>query len=168
MTKLKNSNCDKAWKLKLWQNSNTFVTTLKLKLWPNSKTQVGTKLKNLNCNRTQKLKLLPNSKTQIVTIPKLSQFFVNCFLLQKFCDIFQHKKNHTLTAKGCVQGSFFRYSQCFSFFPGTPGRGKQSYCLSKHLCIYLLQQAERHKSWSWCSQPKRLTPHTIDIIVLHI
>ena len=48
MTKLKNSNCDKTWKLKLRRKSKTKIVT-KLK------TQIVTKLKNLNCEETQKL-----------------------------------------------------------------------------------------------------------------
>ena len=103
MTKVKNSNCDKTWQLKLWQNSkNQIVTKLKisncdntqkLKLGKTSKTQIVTKLKNSNsdktqilklcqnsnCDKTQKLKLWQNSKTQIVTKLKIS----NCDKTQK-------------------------------------------------------------------------------------
>ena len=66
MTKLKNSNCDKAPKLKGWQNSKSqSVTKLKLwkksktlnvkklTLWQNSKTLFKKKLKkNSNCDKT--------------------------------------------------------------------------------------------------------------------
>ena len=67
ITKLKNSNCDKTQKLKLWQNSKTWIVTKlkksncdknqKLKWGQNSKTEFATKLKNWNCDQTQKLKL---------------------------------------------------------------------------------------------------------------
>ena len=63
VTKLRNSNCDKTQKLKLWQNSNTQIVT-KVE---NSETEIVTKLKNSNCDKTQKLKFWQNSKTQIVT-----------------------------------------------------------------------------------------------------
>ena len=53
VTKLKNSNCDKTQKLKLWQ------------LQMGKKTQKVTKLKNSNVT---KLKMWQNSKTQIVTL----------------------------------------------------------------------------------------------------
>ena len=55
MTKLKNSNCDKTKKLKLWKNP-------KLKLLQNSKPQIVTKLKKSNCDKTQNLELWKNSK----------------------------------------------------------------------------------------------------------
>ena len=45
VTKIKNSNCDKTQKLKLWQNS---------------KTQIATKLENLNCDKTKKSELWQN------------------------------------------------------------------------------------------------------------
>ena len=45
VTKLKNSNCDKTHKLKLWQNS---------------KTETETKHKNFKCDKIQKLQLLQN------------------------------------------------------------------------------------------------------------
>ena len=59
VTKVKNLNCDKSQKLKLWKlktsicdknqieekNQKLIVTTQKLKLWPNSKTQMVTMLK---------------------------------------------------------------------------------------------------------------------------
>ena len=59
---IKNSNCDKTQKLKLWQNSKSkMVTKLKnfngdktqkLKLWHNLSTQIVTKLKNSSCDKT--------------------------------------------------------------------------------------------------------------------
>ena len=89
--KLKNSNCDKTLKLKLWQNSKTHsdkTQKLKLlkknsknlcetkpKLWQNlrtqtmtkkySKNQIVTKLKNSNCDESQIV--IKIKKTQLVT-----------------------------------------------------------------------------------------------------
>ena len=78
VVKLKNSNCDKTQKLKLWWNSKTQIVinlkisnceetqkliglqNSKLKLWVNSKTKNGTKLKKSNFDKTQKLKLWQN------------------------------------------------------------------------------------------------------------
>ena len=47
VTKLKNWNCDKTQKFKLWHNSKTenCYKSQKLQLWKNSKTQIVTKLK---------------------------------------------------------------------------------------------------------------------------
>ena len=94
--KLKNSNCDKTQKHKLWQNSITQIViklnsngdkTQKLNLWQLKKskcdkTQLVTKLnmwQNSTCDKTPiltKLKLWQNSscdKTQIVTKLKLRE-----------------------------------------------------------------------------------------------
>ena len=58
MTKLKNSNCEKTKKLKLWQNSiSNRDQTQKLK--------IVTKI-NSNCDKTQKLKLWQNLTVVIV------------------------------------------------------------------------------------------------------
>ena len=94
--KIKNYDCDKTQKLKLWQNSKTYCDkTQKLKLWQNSKAKIVTKLKNSNgekltsdssdiCDSSDKkiqshffffclsLKLWQNSKTQIMTKLKKS------------------------------------------------------------------------------------------------
>ena len=51
MTILRNSNCDKSQKLKLWPNWR------KIKLWQNPNAQIVTKLKSSNCDKTQKLNL---------------------------------------------------------------------------------------------------------------
>ena len=100
MTKLKNSNCDKTQKLKLWPNLRTqMATKLKksicdktqiLKLWQNSKSQIVTKLKNSNCDKTQKLKLwqLKNSncdKTQKLKLWPNSKT-PNCEKINSNCD----------------------------------------------------------------------------------
>ena len=64
MTKLRDSNCDKTQKLKLWQNSKTHIVT-KVKVWQNSngdKNQiVKKKSKATQCDKTQTV------TTQIVT-----------------------------------------------------------------------------------------------------
>ena len=52
--KLKDPNCDKTLKLKLWQNSKIWIMA-KLK-----QKQIVKKLKNLNCDKTQKIKLGQN------------------------------------------------------------------------------------------------------------
>ena len=56
VTKLKNSNCDRTQKLKLWPNS-------KLKLGKNPNTQIVQKVKNANGDKTQKVKLCKFFKT---------------------------------------------------------------------------------------------------------
>ena len=117
VTKLKNSNCDKSQKLRLWQysktqivtnltnskcyktqNSNCYKTIKKKKLWQNSKTKILTKLKNSNCNKTKKLKLWPtqkinfwqNSKTQRAWLHRetMDFFLVKTMLLKKFWSFF--------------------------------------------------------------------------------
>ena len=78
--KVKNSNCDKTEKHKLWQSSKTQIETKfkkktqivnkktkRVKLWQNLKTQIVNKLK-ANCDKTQKNKLGQNLKTQMVTV----------------------------------------------------------------------------------------------------
>ena len=55
MAKLKNSNCDKTKKYKLWQNSKTQIVTIL------QKTQIVTKLKNSNYDQTQIVAKLKNS-----------------------------------------------------------------------------------------------------------
>ena len=68
MTKLKNSNCDKTQKYKLWKkhknsnreklkNSNCEKKNLNTQLSPNSKTQIVTKHKETHYDKTQKMKL---------------------------------------------------------------------------------------------------------------
>ena len=52
MTKLKNSNCDKTQKLKVWQKTQN----VKKK-----------KFKNLNCDKTEKNQIVTKFKIQIVT-----------------------------------------------------------------------------------------------------
>ena len=136
MTKLKNSKCDRTWKLKFWQNSNTFVTKSKIKLWQNSKTQIGTNLKNLNCDQTQKLKLWPNSKSQIVTIPKLLQFFVNCFLVKPVCDIFQQKKMTHWQPRDVFRAVFLRYSQYFFSYLELPNKAN-SLIVCQNTCVFI-------------------------------
>ena len=99
VTKLKNSNCDKTQKLKLWPNSKTetetkhknfkcdeipktkFVTKLtKKKLWQNS-TQLVTKLKNSYCDKTWKLKLWQKHLDTLTTDHSQGSFsqFLRCF-----------------------------------------------------------------------------------------
>ena len=74
--KLKNSNCDKTQKLKLWLNSKTHIV-IKLELWWNSKTEIVIKLKTLKGNKTKKK--VKNSKAQVQT--KLNNS--NCDKTQK-------------------------------------------------------------------------------------
>ena len=63
VTKLRNTNCDKAQKLKLWQNSETQITTkLQNSNCDNSKTQIVTKFKKSNCDK-KKLKNSNCNKT---------------------------------------------------------------------------------------------------------
>ena len=57
MAKLKNSNCDKTQKNKLWQNL---------------KDQIVTKLKNSNCEEKKRRKKCDNSKTHIVMVIKMT------------------------------------------------------------------------------------------------
>ena len=66
MTKLKNSNCEKPQKPKLWQSTKTQTLT-KLK-----KSNLEKKIIIVFFYKTQKLKLLQNTKTEIVTKPKNS------------------------------------------------------------------------------------------------
>ena len=58
MTKLKNSNCDKTQKLKLWQNSK----------WDKTPKSNWDKTENANCEKKKlkKVNLWQNSKTPIV------------------------------------------------------------------------------------------------------
>ena len=81
---LKNSNCDKTQKLKLWPNSKTQIATKQKKVWQNFKTQMVTKIKNSNCDQTKNIKLWgekKNSKTPIVRKKKLQN--CNCDKTQK-------------------------------------------------------------------------------------
>ena len=105
VTKLKNPNCYKTSKLKLWQYSKTqFVTKLenstcdktqKLKLWWNWKKhrlQTNSKTQNVK-KRKKKLNLWPNFKTQVVTKLKNK----NCEKVQKKnCDKSQKLKSWQL------------------------------------------------------------------------
>ena len=65
ISKLKNSNCEKAWKLQLLQNLKSFSNKTQLKLWPNTKTQIVTKLKTHDVTKL---------KTQTLTTFQASKF----------------------------------------------------------------------------------------------
>ena len=96
VTKLRNSNSDKPWQLKLWPNWKTWNCdkTRTLELWQNLTTQIVTKLKPSNFDKTKKkLKLWPNSKPKIVTKLKNSI----CEKNQKLK--FLHNSNYYKTQK---------------------------------------------------------------------
>ena len=94
MAKLKNSNCDK---------------TQKNKLWHNLKNQIVTKIKNSNCAKLKKFNCV-NSKTQIVIVIKMT-------VVTKVVIMTSFSKN-TLTPWQPTnsQGSFSQFSWCLVFF----------------------------------------------------
>ena len=72
MTKLKESNCDKTQKVKLWQNSKTQTVT-QLQVWQNLETQNVKKFYNSNFDKTHivvKLKTFIATKLWILTSNK--------------------------------------------------------------------------------------------------
>ena len=92
MAKLKNSNCDKTKKNKLWQNL---------------KDQIVTKLKNSNCAKLKKLNC-ENSKTQIVIVIKMT-------VVTEVVKMTSFSKN-TLTPWQPTnsQGSFWQLLRCLN------------------------------------------------------
>jgi hypothetical protein len=67
-TKLKNSNCEKTQKLKVWPITKILnATKFKNSNCDKTKKENCDKTQNSNCDKTQKLKLQQNLRTQIVT-----------------------------------------------------------------------------------------------------
>ena len=120
VTKVKNSNCDKTQKLKLWQQSNWDKTqnVTKLKLWQNFKTQIVTKLKTqivtklkkLKFYQNQKIKLWQNLKTQIVIV-------VIVTVVTVIVRVISFSKNNVTTCHLDISlmcsGQFFAILWCF-------------------------------------------------------
>ena len=128
MAKLKNLNCDKTQKNKLWQNL---------------KDQIMTKLKNSNCAKLKKLNC-DNSKTQIVIVIKMTVVTEVVIMTS-----FRKKHLNTLTTDHS-QGSFSQFLRCFQkrYFIRSWGFLRCIQCIKTLLLSYQNQLSHNFSDFS--------------------